>query len=213
MRDSKEYVIFDSVTPQTLTSSTNASPSVVTKVGHGLATGDRVLIFGHATNTAINGIFDVVRVDADTFTLKDINTGAAIAGNGVGANGWVMTAPKIVLCSDFRNAILHFNTAGTATLTVKLAGSLGKNRADQSTHGDTPNFGATQSDTNPYAYLAAVNLEDGAVVEGDTGIAVAGTDLYRQYEANVNAIKYLTLIPSTWTQGAITAKIMVFNND
>ena len=215
MRDSKEYTIFNSVTPQTLTSSTDASPSVVTKVAHGLATNDRVLIFGHTTNVAINGIFDVVKVDADTFTLKDINTGAAIntSGAGAGADGIIMAAPKIVQCNDFRNAILYFNTASTATLTAKIAGSLGKHRADANAHGDTPNFGATISDTNPYSFLAAVNLEDGAVVEGDTGIAAAGTDLARSYEVNINAMKYLTIIPTAWTQGAISARLVVFNND
>ena len=215
MRDSKEYVIFDSVTPQALTSSTDADPVVVTKASHGLSTGDRVLIFGHTTNVAVNGIWDVEKVNDNTFRLKDINTGDYVAGSGAGAgaDGIIMTAPKVVLASDFRNAILYFNTAGTATLTVKIAGSLGKNRADANTHGDTPNFGATVSDTNPYSFLAAVNLEDGAVVEGDTGIAAAGTDLARSYEVNINAMKYLTLIPTAWTQGAISAKLVVFSND
>ena len=212
-RQTKEYVIFDSVTPQTLTSSTNASPTVITKTSHGLATGDRVLIFGHTTNTNANGIFDVVRVDANTFKIADIHTGTEINANGVGADGWVCTAPKVPLVSDFRNAVLHFNTAGTATLTVKIAGSMGKNLADQTAiSGDCPNFGATQSDTNPYTFVGAINLEDGAQVEGDTGIAVAGTDLYRMYEVNTNALKYLTLLPTAWTQGAISAKLVLFSN-
>lgn len=201
-------MILDAVTPQTVTSSTDASPSVVTKASHGLVTGDRVMIFGHATNVAINGIYDVVKVDANTFTLKDINTKAAINGSGAGAGtgGIVFTAPKIPLISDFRDAILQFFTTGSATMTVKVAGSLGKS------NGDSPNFGATQSPSNPYTYPALINIEDGAAVEGDTGIAPAGTDFARMYEVNINGLKYLTVFPTAWTQGAVTVKLQVFTD-
>ena len=214
-RQTKEYVIFDSVTPQAVTSSTDASPSVVTKASHGLATNDRVLIYGHATNTTINGIFDVVRVDANTFTLKDINTGTAINGasGGAGTGGIVMTAPKIVSAEDFRHCVLYINTASSGNLTAKIAASLGKNLADQTAlSGDTPNFGATVSDTNPYSFVAAINLEDGAQVEGDTGFVVAGTDATRTYEVNTNGLKYLTVVPTAWSAGAITVKAKLFNN-
>ncbi len=215
MRDTKEYVIFDSATPKTITSSTDATPIVVTCTSHGFSTGDLVLIYGHATNIAANGIFKVTRVDANSFSLQDRYTGANIAGTGggAGADGLAVVAPKILLVSDFRNIVLHFNTAGTATLTAKFAGSMGKNRADASTHGDTPNFGATVSDTNPYSFVAAVNLEDGAVVEGDTGLAPAGADIVRMVEVNTNGLKYFTVIPTAWTQGAITVKAVCFSNE
>lgn len=207
-RDYKEYILLDAVTPQSVTSSTDASPSVVTKNSHGLSTGDRIMIFGHATNTTVNGIFDVVVVNANTFTLKDINTGTAIngAGGGAGSGGIMMTAPKVPLISDFRNAELQIFTSGTATLTLKVAGSVGKN------DGSSPNFGATQSVSNPWNYLQVVDLNDGSTVDGSTGIAAAGADLTKVYEVNINATKYLTVIPTAWTQGAITAKLMVFNN-
>ena len=207
--DLKEYTILDAVTPQTVTSSTDASPSVVTKVAHGLATGDRILIIGHTTNLAVNGIFDVVKVDADTFTLKDINTKAAINGtgsSGAGSGGIMMTAPKVPFIPDFRNAVLQIGTSATATTTIKIAGSLGK------TDGSAPNFGATISVSNPWAFVEAVDLSDGSSVAGGTGIVVAGTDILKQFEVNINTLKFLTLIPVTWTQGAITAKLLLTNN-
>lgn len=211
-RQTKEYVIFDSVTPQTLTSSTNASPTVITKNSHGLATGDRVLIFGHETNTNANGIWDVVRVDANTFKIKNINTGVEVNANGVGSNGYVCTAPKVPLVSDFRHALLHLNTASSGDMTVKLAGSFGKNLADTSDgHGDAPNFGATQSDTNPYSFIAGVNLEDGAIIEGDTGVVASGTDIIRAIEVNTDGLKYFTLLPTAWAAGAITAKLTLYD--
>lgn len=215
-RTSKEYVIFDSVTPKAITSSTDATPIVVTKASHGLVTGDLILIYGHATNVAANGIRRVTRVDANTFSLQDYNTGVDIAGSGAGAggaDGIFMTAPKIVLVEDFRHAVLYVNTASSGAMTVKFAASLGKNRADQDSHGDTPNFGATVSDTNPYSFVGVINLEDGAQVEGDTGFVVAGTDAVRMYEVNTNGLKYLTAIPTAWTAGAITIKAKVFSNE
>ena len=63
---------------QDIESSTNATPIVVTITGHGLNTGDEVLIAGHETNTNANGTWFVTYVSADTFNLDDS------IGNGVG---------------------------------------------------------------------------------------------------------------------------------
>jgi len=214
MRDTKEYVIFDSATPKAITSSTDATPIVVTCTSHGFSTGDLVLIYGHTTNVAANGIYRVTRVDANSFSLQDYNTGDDIAGSGAGAgaSGLAVVAPKIVLTEGFSNIVLHVNTASSGSMTFKFAGSMGKNRADADSHGDTPNFGATVSDTNPYGFVAAINLEDGAQIEGDTGLAPAGTDITRLLEVNTNALKYFTVIPTAWTAGALTVKAQLSNN-
>lgn len=215
MRDYKEYTIFDGVTPQALTSSTDADPVVVTKASHGLASGDIVLIYGHTTNTTVNGIWEVEIVNSSTFRLKDINTGdyVAGAGGGAGADGILMTAPKIILCSDYRHAIIHYQMSSSGNATTKVAGSLGKNSADASAqHGDTPNFGATVSATNPYTFLATVNLEDSSVIEGDTGLVASGSGLTRTIEVNTDGQKYLTLVPTAWTAGSIDAKVKLFTS-
>lgn len=216
MKNYKEYSIFDSVTPKAVTSSTDATPIVVTKAGHGFATGDLVLIFGHATNIAANGIFKITVLSSSTFSLQDRydNTDIVGSGAGAGSGGVVMPAPKILLVEDFDSCILELHTSNSASLTLKIAGSLGKTIADASLkNGDTPNFGATQSDTNPYTYPALINHEDGSQVEGDTGIVLAGTDVHTQYEVNVNALKYLTSFVTAWTAGAITLKAILFNKN
>lgn len=215
-QSSAEYTIYDSVTPQTVTSSTDASPAVVTKNSHGLATGDRIVIAGHATNVTVNGIFDVVRLTANTFTLKDINTGTAIngAGAGAGSGGIMCTAPKIAYCEEFRDAVISVVTAGTATLTLKTAGSIGKVIADVvSTKIDTPNFGATQTDSNPYTFVEVIDLDTGTAVDGAVGIAASATDLNKMYEVNVNGLKYFTVLPTAWTQGSFTVKVKLFDNN
>ena len=67
MRNTVEYVLLNSVTPKTITSSTDANPIVITKASHGLATGDLILIYGHTTNIAANGIRKVTVVSSSTF--------------------------------------------------------------------------------------------------------------------------------------------------
>lgn len=206
--DFKEYTLLDAVTPQTVTSSTDASPVVVTKNSHGLSTGDRVLIYGHTTNTTVNGIWDVEKVNANTFKLKNINTGAYVvgAGGGAGSGGIMLTAPKIPLVEDFRNAILQIVTASSFNGTIQVAGSLGK------TDGSCPNFGATVSSSNPWGFLQCVDLVDGSAVDGGDGVTSAGTDIYNNLEVNINTQKFLTVLPTAWTAGAITVKLLLTNN-
>jgi hypothetical protein len=215
MRKTAEYTIWDAVTPQTVTSSTDATPIVVTKASHGFVTGDLVIINGHATNIAANGIFRITRVDANSFSLQDVNTNANVAGSGGGAgSGGVMApAPKIVNMKDYRNAMLQVTTSGTSTLTVKVAASLGKTLGDTTAHGDTPNFGATQTKSNPYSFVQIIDLVNASNVDGSTGITTTATDINKIYEANVNGLKYLTVIPTAWTAGTITVKVALYDNE
>jgi len=212
MRNSVEYTILNSVTPVAITSSTDATPIVVTATSHGFSTGDLVMIYGHTTNVAANGIFKVTRVNANSFSLQDLYTGANVAGSGAGAgaSGICFTAPKIILAQDFKTIDLTIITAGTATTTIKVAGSVGKLAADSTDgHGNTPNFGATQSDTNPYTFVQMIDLQAGAAVNGDTGVVVAGTDVHKTYEINTNTLKYFTVFPTSWSAGAITIKALL----
>lgn len=215
MRDTKEYTLFDGVTPVAITSSTDATPIVVTATTHGLNTGDLVMIFGHTTNIAANGIFKVTRLTANTFSLQNRYTGADIAGSGAGAGsgGILVPNPKIVFVSDFRNAVIAIQTTGSATLTAKVAASLGKVLNDVNADGDTPNFGATQSDQNPWTFVQSIDLADGTALDGNTGIVASGTDLNKMVEVNINALMHICLIPVSWTQGSITAKIIVYDNE
>lgn len=63
---------------QSVASSTNASPIVVTITRHGFSNGQRVLITNHLVNTNANGIWTIANVTTSTFEL----TGST--GNGIG---------------------------------------------------------------------------------------------------------------------------------
>jgi hypothetical protein len=61
-----------------ITSSTNASPIVITATAHGLGTGDTVIVAGHSTNTNAVGTWNISAVGTNTITLQ------GTTGNGVG---------------------------------------------------------------------------------------------------------------------------------
>lgn len=64
---------------QNITSSTNASPIVITAAAHGRQTGEWVTVASHLVNTAANGTWRITWVTANTFSLDDST------GNGAGA--------------------------------------------------------------------------------------------------------------------------------
>jgi hypothetical protein len=74
-----------------ISSSTNATPIVVTATSHGFTNGDLVFIDGHLTNTAANGFWKIANVATNTMELTNPVSGANTTGNGVGgATGYVV---------------------------------------------------------------------------------------------------------------------------
>ena len=70
--------LFDTlVVPTTATYSRSGYTVTVTSTGHGLSTGDLIGISYNASSgaAATDGNYAITRVDANTFTLTDINTG------------------------------------------------------------------------------------------------------------------------------------------
>lgn len=221
MRDYKTKMIWDNVTPVAISSSTNANPSVITSASaHGLTTGQRVMIFNHATNTAINGIFEVVFITATTFSLKDVSTGLSVAGNGIGgATGYSLPAPDVSLGLDWTNIEFQASITGVGatTATILIAGSLGKPDSGIASVGsasnDTPNFGAGATVANPYESLALISMLDESAIAGGTGITAAAADITcKLYRLRTPGIKYYAPILTAWTQGAITLRAVTYNN-
>jgi hypothetical protein len=85
--------IFDtSVAPVSATYARTAAVITVTKVAHGLATGDVVgIAFATASGTSgTNGNYSVTRTGADTFTVTDLNSGTIAGGTAaLYASLWV----------------------------------------------------------------------------------------------------------------------------
>jgi len=66
---------------QLITGASNATPIVITIVGHGLVTGDQVTVADVLGNTAANGSWTIIKLTADTFSLTgSVGTGAYTSG-------------------------------------------------------------------------------------------------------------------------------------
>lgn len=74
---------------KTITGATNASPIVVTITAHGYQTGDKAAIINVLGNTAANGNWTIVVIDANTFSL----TGST--GNGAYTSGGTCTIRRV----------------------------------------------------------------------------------------------------------------------
>lgn len=215
---SQKITIWDNVLPQTITSSTDANPIVITKANHGYSTGDIIMIQGHATNLNANGIFKIVVLTANTFTLKNLYTGAAIAGSGAGAGaGGIMVKMSTnqipAISQEFREAVFQLSTSGNANLTIKFAISQGKPESGSQGAGqDVPNFGATISVANPYSFAQLQPPDTNTPVAGTTGVALTGTDVAAQnYKINNALQKYLMPLLTAWSAGRITLVLEMSN--
>lgn len=79
-----------------IVSITNASPGEVTVTSHGYTSGDWVLFAGVGGMTQINGVvYEVVVIDANTFSLKSIHTDAPVNTSSWGAHTTGGTVAKV----------------------------------------------------------------------------------------------------------------------
>jgi len=120
---------------------------------------------------------------------------SAKAANGIGTTARV---------EDYKNIMLSYATdgGGDAAMIVKFQGSL---------QTEEPTFSAAQSVTNHWDYIEVIDVEDGTVIDGDTGITVSGADDYRLFEVNTNGLKWINAIVSSRTEGEVTVKCKAFN--
>lgn len=197
MNTSKLYTLLENAKVTAIVSSTNASPIEITANSHGYATGDIVTVNGHGTNTAANGTWTVIVTGVNTFTL----TGSV--GNGVGgATGVTCKAARKIFVEDFKTVDLMIDGV-TVTATLNPVGAISD---------DAPDFAATQSATNSYSFIGLADLNLNTLITGTTGIAVAGTNINKAYEANVNGLRWFSILPTAGTGGVFTIKARLFSD-
>ena len=100
--------LFDTTTAPVTTATYGRSGTTVTvsSTAHGLVTGNVVGIdFAAGTGgTATNGNYQITRVDANTFTITDINSGSITAGAAMAyASRWLLTY-DVAASDTFNNA-------------------------------------------------------------------------------------------------------------
>lgn len=190
-----ESAIFDGVgkISQTFTAATT---DIITASAHGLSDGDCVQVSSDTTLPA--GLSATTNYYVTVLSSSTIKLSATLGGayiditdTGTGTHTMVLKGrTKFVL--GFRHLELHLDTAGTSTMTAKVQGS------NQET---MPDFNAAQSATNRWDYIEIKDLQDGAAIDGDTGVAQAGADDHRVFEINTNALRWVSVAITSWTQG------------
>ncbi len=100
---------------------------------------------------------------------------------------------------DFNAITLSLHTTGSAAATVKFQVSYQKTM---------PDFSAAQSPTNSWDFAKVLDIEDGASIDGDTGVVLSGTDDNRNFNLDVDGATWINAIISGRSAGVfhLTAK-------
>ena len=113
------------------------------------------------------------------------------------------TVTSGVNVSDFRNAVLAIG-ASAGTFKIFIKGGIGFT---------SPTFSSGKSISNRWDFIDVVDLEDGASIDGDTGIVFTGADT-RLVEINVNSIDWLAINLTAITVAAtVSAEIGLTTNE
>lgn len=104
---------------------------------------------------------------------------------------------------DFRHAVIMFGSASSANLTVKFQGSIST---------DAPDFSAAQSVSNHWDFVQVKDLQNGSSIDGDTGLALAGTDDFRMFEININGLNWINARITALAAGTATVKVVLYND-
>lgn len=118
--------------------------------------------------------------------------------DGAEATGW--GTPIDV--RDYDEVLLMLNMS-TGTATVKFAGT-----AD-----DTVDFTSAGSATNFWDYIDVTDAEDGASIDGDTGIATSTSADHRLLKLSTKGLTIINANVSAYTSGTITLKLSATDTD
>lgn len=210
MRSQNPTNIFVSTAVPAAAFTASATTDALTSNGHGLANGDQVVVSnsggGLPGGLATSTIYYVISTATNTFQLATAPSGSAInlTSAGTGTHTFNLLGRSIFV-EDFQHITLAFDTKNSANLTLKFVGSFQE---------IPPNWYAAQSETNQFDVVDVIDYEDGASIDGDTGIAPSGTDDHRHLEANVSGLRWISaIIPAaSYTIGNVSLVAKPFTN-
>ena len=103
--------------------------------------------------------------------------------------------------SQYSKIFLQLGSAasgGASSLVVNFVGSASNS---------APAFASARSVSNNFEYIDVIDLQDGASIDGDTGITFAGED-FRNLEINVGGLHWINAVISSYASGALTLKVL-----
>lgn len=119
--------------------------------------------------------------------------------DAVSVNG----ASNPMFVADYKDTIFDIFTSGGTTAVIKFVMS----------NEDTVDFNTASVLGNEWKTIHTITVEDGTGLQGDTGIVLSGVDMDRAQEANISGARWVGVIVSGWSAGAITVHGTAINND
>lgn len=104
---------------------------------------------------------------------------------------------------DFQHIMLALSSQSSANFTIKFQGSFSD---------VCPAFGSAQSATNRWDYIQVKDYQNNAAIDGDTGVAFAGTDDVRLFEFNTNGLKWICATVTARSAGSVNLHLQAFSN-
>ena len=208
MRESPKETIIFSPTAVVQATFTAATTDIITSNAHGLSEGDCIWVSnsGGALPAGLSASTNYYVRDVTTNTFKvsatPMGTAVDITGAGTGTHTYNLKG-KAIYTGDWAHNIIHLTFSSTPTMTIKVQGSIIE---------ATPDFNAAQSITNQWDYIEVIDYQDGAAIDGDTGIACAGTADNRIFEVNVNGLTWVTVAITAWTAGKLGIALKSYND-
>lgn len=101
-----------------------------------------------------------------------------------------------MLVKDYESLLLEFVPVGF-TGTIKFVGSY---------KDDMPDFDSAQSISNAWDYVKVIDVQDGAGINGDTGIPLTTITDVRMLEVNTSRLVWVGAVVTARSAGAVTAK-------
>ena len=181
-----------------------AANNTITANAHGLSQNTIVKVASGGTLPAglsASAYYFVINPTANTFQLSVEKDGSPVSITNAGTGSHTFTvqgAQNPCFVDGFRHIELELiSSQATNNFTVKIAVS------DQE---NMPNFNEAASETNRWSYVQIKNLADGSSVNGATGESVSGA-INKLFEVNVNKLRWLCPIVSSYVSGDLTALV------
>lgn len=141
--------------------------------------------------------------------MRTVSPTPRILLSAKGADG-VGTALDV---SKLEHIYVAVSATDQASLKIKFQGSVGKSSVSTG----VPDFSLAQALTNHWDYVGVIDVQSqSAIIAGDTGVTFNNESEaigVRLYQINVDALKWLSMEVSNWTDGAVTAWLVGFIDD
>ena len=129
----------------------------------------------------------------------------------------VATASAITsaVVTDFRNVTFSVIPSTDYAGKIKFMGAIKKRDTDNPVAfaGGTDQGAPEGTATDPWMYIDVNDLEDGASIDGDTGLVFSGTGTIRMVEMNTNALDGIAVFITDRTAGTVTVICMLTTNE